>query len=350
MTSQVQQALAARVAAVTVCAGLVLSCASSADDVTLDGPGNPPTTTQPTTTTTTKLTSLPRHVLTGYWHNFVNGARVLRIADVPTTYDIIAVADAVPGVRGAVEFNLDPTLSSKLGGYTDDEFKADIRTAQDRGQKVIISVGGDKEVWVGDSAAATAFANSVVAIINEYRFDGVDIDLEHGIDPTYMAQALRAIHAGGGRIITFAPQTLSMQSTQGHYFQLALEVQDILTIVNVQYYDSGSMLGCDQQVYAQGSVDFITALACIQLRNGLRPDQIGLGLPASPSAAGGGYQDPANVNRGLDCLTRGTNCGNFQPTTTYPSLRGAMTWSINWDASNGYAFANSVAAHLDTLP
>ncbi|GAA4416188.1 chitinase [Actinokineospora soli] len=341
-----------------------------ADDINLDGPGSPPTlTTTPTTTTTTTTTAttttttttttpqpptgLPKHVLTGYWHNFDNGARVLKIADVPTTYDIIAVAfaDAVPSVRGAVDFTLDPTLASKLGGYTDAQFKADIRTAKARGQKVIISVGGEKgTIWVGDSAAATAFANSVVALINEYGFDGVDIDLENGIHAQYMAQALRSIHAGGGKIITMAPQTIDMQSTQGGYFQLALAVKDILTIVNMQYYNSGTMMGCNQQVYAQGSVDFLTALACIQLQGGLRPDQVGLGLPASPSGAGGGYQPPANVNRALDCLAKGTNCGSFKPSTTYPSIRGAMTWSINWDASNGYAFANSVAAHLDTLP
>jgi chitinase len=27
-----------------------------------------------------------------------------------------------------------------------------------------------------------------------------------------------------------------------------------------------------------------------------------------------------------------------------------MTWSINWDASNGYNFANTVAPHLASLP
>ncbi len=340
-----------------------------ADDVSLDGPGTPPTTTTPnnptttttapTTTTTTTTTTrpnptdLPKHVLTGYWHNFDNGSRLLKLADVPTTYDIIAVAfaDAVPSTRGAVDFTLDPRLSSGLGGYTDAQFKADIRTAQSRGQKVIISVGGELgTIWVGDSASATAFANSVVGLINEYGFDGVDIDLENGINATYMAQALRSIHAGGGKIITMAPQTIDMQSTQGGYFQLALAVKDILTIVNLQYYNSGTMLGCDQKVYAQGSVDFLTALACIQLQNGLRADQVGLGLPATTRAAGGGYQSPANVTRALDCLTKGTNCGSFRPSTTYPALRGAMTWSINWDATNGYAFANTVAAHLDTRP
>jgi chitinase len=27
-----------------------------------------------------------------------------------------------------------------------------------------------------------------------------------------------------------------------------------------------------------------------------------------------------------------------------------MTWSISWDASNGYNFANTVSPHLATLP
>jgi chitinase len=77
---------------------------------------------------------------------------------------------------------------------------------------------------------------------------------------------------------------------------------------------------------------------------------VGLGLPASGSAAGSGYVSPSVVDNGLDCLALGTNCGGFKPSTTWPSIRGAMTWSINWDASNGYAFANTVHPHLATLP
>ncbi|RSM83561.1 chitinase [Kibdelosporangium aridum] len=296
---------------------------------------------------------LPKHVLTGYWQNFYNGARALRLADVPTTYDIIAVsfADAVPGRAGGVTFTLDSGLSSQLGGYTDAQFRQDIKTVQARGQKVIISVGGEKgTVVVGDGTAANNFANDIKSLISSYGFNGVDIDLENGIHPGPMATALRSIHAGGGTVITMAPQTIDMQSTQGGYFQLALNIKDILTIVNMQYYNSGTMLGCDQQVHGQGTVNFLTALACIQLQGGLRPDQVGLGLPASPSGAGGGYQSPSNVNNALNCLARGTNCGTFKPSTTWPGIRGAMTWSINWDASNGYQFANTVAPHLDTLP
>lgn len=140
-----------------------------------------------------------------------------------------------------------------------------------------------------------------------------------------------------------------MQSPQQEYFKLALATQDILTVVNTQYYNSGSMLGCDGKVYSQGGVDFITALACIALENGLRPDQVGLGLPASTRAAGSGYVSSATVNNALDCLTRGTNCGSFHPDQTWPGLRGAMTWSTNWDATNGNDFSNNVGSHVHSL-
>src|SRR5207253_2254205 len=111
---------------------------------------------------------------------------------------------------------------------------------------------------------------------------------------------------------------------------------------NMQYYNSGTMNGCDGKVYAEGSVDFLTAQACIQLQGGLRPDQVGLGLPASTSAAGSGYVSPSVVKAALACLAQGTGCGSFKPSTAYPNIRGAMTWSINWDAANNYDFANNV--------
>ena len=101
--------------------------------------------------------------------------------------------------------------------------------------------------------------------------------------------------------------------------------------------------------YNQGTVDFITAQADAVLQF-LSPGQVGIGLPASPAAAGSGYVSPAVVNAALDCLTQGTNCGSYIPVAKYPSLRGAMDWSTNWDASNGNSFSNTVAAHLAVLP
>ncbi|KAB2974511.1 chitinase [Streptomyces sp. SS1-1] len=304
-----------------------------------------------TTTATPTGPSLPKHAVTGYWQNFNNGATVQKLADVPSQYDIIAVAFAdATGTPGAVTFNLD---SAGLGGYTVDQFKADVRAKQAAGKKVIVSVGGERgTVAVNDSASAANFANSVYALMQQYGFDGVDIDLENGLNATYMTQALRSLSAkaGSSLIITMAPQTIDMQSTSNTYFQTALNIKDILTVVNMQYYNSGSMLGCDGKVYSQGSVDFLTALACIQLEGGLAPSQVGLGLPASTRGAGSGYVSPTVVNNALDCLAKGTNCGAFKPSRTYPDLRGAMTWSTNWDATAGNAWSGAVGPHVHALP
>ncbi|KUN26117.1 chitinase [Streptomyces antibioticus] len=333
--------------------GLAASTSYSFQVTATNSAGESPKSAAVTGTTTATPTgpALPKHAVTGYWQNFNNGATVQKISAVQSQYDIIAVAFAdATTTPGAVTFNLD---SAGLGGYTVDQFKADIAAKKAAGKKVIISVGGQNgTVSINDSTSATNFANSVYSLMQTYGFDGVDIDLENGINATYMTQALRSLSskAGSSLIITMAPQTIDMQSTSNGYFQTALNIKDILTVVNMQYYNSGSMLGCDGKVYSQGSVDFLTALACIQLEGGLAPSQVGLGLPASTSGAGSGYVSPTVVNNALDCLTKGTGCGSFKPSKTYPDLRGAMTWSTNWDASAGNAWSNAVGPHVHGLP
>ncbi|HTK12008.1 MAG TPA: chitinase, partial [Ktedonobacteraceae bacterium] len=332
----------------------------------LSPPANPPVCSNPTptatsnptpatTTTTNSNSGLPAHILTGYWQDFTNGSTSMRLSAVNANYDLIAVAfaSADPTTPGAVTFSIDSGLAGALGGYTTAQFTSDIKTLHAAGKKVIISVGGQNgTVSVNDATSATNFANSVASLMTTYGFDGVDIDFENGLNPTYMGNALQQLSAkeGSGLIITLAPQTVDMQSTSSTYFQLALNIKNILTVVNMQYYNSGTMLGCDGKVYAQGSVDFLTAQACIQLQGGLRADQVGLGLPATTSAAGSGYVAPSVVNAALDCLAQGTNCGSFKPAKTYPTIRGAMTWSISWDAANSYNFATTVKSHLSSLP
>jgi chitinase len=318
------------------------------------------TTASPTPTATSTGSSgsggsgLPKHVLAGYWQDFTNGATALKLSSVPTGYNLVdvAFADTDSANDGGVTFSIDSGLSSALGGYTAAQFTSDVATLHSRGQKVILSIGGQNgTISVASSSAATNFANSVYSLMKQYGFDGVDIDLENGLNVTYMTQALQDLSglAGSSLIITLAPQTIDMQSTSSDYFQLALDIKSILTISYTQYYNSGSMNGCDGNVYSESTENFLTALACTQLQGGLNPSQVGLGLPASSSAAGSGYVSPSVVTAALGCLAKGTGCGSFVPTSTWPGIGGAMDWSINWDASNGYAFESTVSAYLSSM-
>src|SRR5580704_8559186 len=334
--------------------GLAASTSYNFTVAAYNSAGTSPQSSQVSATTASSGSGLPAHVLMGYWQDFTNGAQPLTLAQVPTSYNLVAVAfGTATGTPGQVAFSLDPTLASDLGGYTQQQFISDIKTMQARGQRVILSVGGaNGTVSVTDAASASAFASSVDSLIQQYGFNGVDVDLENGVNPTYMASALEQLESdvGSSLIITLAPQTVDTQSTGDDYFQLALDIKSILTMINTQYYNSGTMNGCDGNVYAEGTENFMTALACTELQGGLSASQVGLGLPASSSAAGSGYVSPSVVNNALDCLAAKQNCGSFVPSSSYPSIRGVMTWSINWDASNGYNFADTVAPYLATLP
>jgi chitinase len=217
-----------------------------------------------------------------------------------------------------------------------------------QGRKVIISVGGQNgTISVADSTAANNFRNSIVSLMNTFGFDGVDIDLENGVNPQYMAQALQSIAAAKpGVIIAMAPETIYVQNPASAYLDLALRVKDILTIVNMQYYNTGTMLACDGSVVSQGTLKFLTGLACIQIQAGLRGDQVGLGLPATTQAAGGGYVDPAVVVSALQCMN-GTDsaCGGWIPPHR-AKLRGAMTWSVNWDKVSNWAWVQGVYGRI----
>lgn len=67
-----------------------------------------------------------------------------------------------------------------------------------------------------------------------------------------------------------------------------------------------------------------------------------IGLPSAVSAAGGGYVSPEIIKKAMTCLQTRKQCQSYIPTQTYPTLGGYMTWDINWDAKNKYAFVNGL--------
>jgi chitinase len=302
---------------------------------------------------------LPEHVVIGYWHNFNNGSTCMTLAECPDYYDVIDVAFTDnSSVAGEASFSVSEDLYKAIG-YTNEQFKQDVETVKARGQHVLISVGGaEGRITINSQAAEDKFYNSMVSIITEYGFEGIDIDLEGGAvsgsGMGYVASALRRLHDhfGDDFIITMAPETLYMQDpsySYSSYMHLAIEIKDILTYTATQFYNSGPMTGADGKNYTCGTAEFPAALSQIAIDAGLRDDQVAFGFPCM-SSAGGGYTSIPNIQTAVNGFVNGTSVGSYNVPEANPHFRGVMCWSINWDKTQNYAWGKAMRTLVDSLP
>ncbi|WP_017555978.1 chitinase [Nocardiopsis baichengensis] len=338
---------------------------------------------------------LPDRVLAGYLHtSFANGSGWVDLADVPREWDIIHLAFAEPTTptSGRLEFSLCPEQECP-GVPSKAEFISQIRDAQARGKKVVLSVGGARgQVSLETAAARDAFVESATDIIAEYGLDGLDVDFEgHSLylddgdtdfrSPTTpvivnLIDALRTLSDRHGPefVLTMAPETFFVQMGYSHYgsgpwggadpragayLPVIHALRDRLTLLHVQHYNSGPIMGLDDRYHTMGSAGFHVAMADMVLQGfpvagddsqvfpPLEPEQVAIGLPSSPYA-GNGHTPVTEVQAAWDCLTTGERCPEYAPRGSYPGLRGLMSWSINWDRYNGDEFATEHGAHIGT--
>ena len=136
-------------------------------------------------------------------------------------------------------------------------------------------------------------------------------------------------------------------------------------MIHVQHYNCGGNAGLDGKNYNSGTADFQVAMAEMLLQGfnlgnnqnaffePLRPDQVGIGIPAKPQAApAGGYISPSEMKKALDYLIFGKSYGGqytLQNPDGYKQFRGVMTWSINWDGTQNNSFAKEYRQYFDSI-
>ncbi|PBI86809.1 Chitinase A1 precursor [Flavobacterium sp. ACN2] len=266
------------------------------------------------------------------------------------------------------------------GVFNKQLLKNDIKALRDSGVPVIVSIGGQNGHVVLDNVTQkNIFVNGLKAIIDEYQFDGVDIDFEGG-SMNFSAGGLRDIsyagisayprlknvvdafkelkaYYGPGFLLTAAPETQYVQGgyttytdTFGSFLPIIQNLRNELDLLAVQLYNTGGENGLDGQYYGTAKKsNMVTALTDMIIKgyniastgmhfDGLPASKVLIALPACPSAAGSGYLTPTEGINAMDYLRNGTNFSGrtytMQPGGPYPSLRGLMTWSVNWDASS----------------
>ncbi|WP_455713536.1 carbohydrate binding domain-containing protein [Streptomyces xanthophaeus] len=354
-----------------------------ADDVSLAGPGGstptptstPPTTPPPTTappTTAPPTTPPPGEtcptkpkpsdkVLQGYWENWDGAANGVHpgLGWVPITdsriaahgYNVINAAFPVILSDGTVLWQDGMDTGVKVAT------PAEMCQAKAAGATILMSIGGATAgIDLSSSTVADRFVATVVPILKRYNFDGIDIDIETGLTGSGNITTLSASQANLVRIIdgvlarmpagfglTMAPETayvtggsVTYGSIWGSYLPIIKKYADNgrLWWLNMQYYN-GSMYGCSGDSYQAGTVQGFTAQTTC-LNNGLTIqgttikvpyDKQVPGLPAQPGA-GGGHMAPNVVSQAWNSFSG--------------SLKGLMTWSVNWDGSKGWTFGDNV--------
>ena len=371
-----------------------------------DDAGDTATLSQTLTITDSQFVPLPSRVNVGYYHSWDNvNAPFIYLKDIiGTKYNVVVYSfiETKNSDGYTPVLTIHETAANYLtnGAFDKAKFKADIKALQDSGVPVLVSVGGQNgHVELNSVAEKDTFVNGVVAILNEYGFDGLDIDFEGSsmnfgagalTDFSYSSvssypklknviDAIKEIDTqmGSGFHITAAPEVQYVQQGStaftdnwGSFLPVLDNIRSILDYIHVQLYNIGAtngVKGLDSKNYYQESPDLIVSACESLIRgfttanppaiqfNGLRPNQVAIGLPATNKctaqggAAGGGFVTTSNVEKAIKYLTKGTSFGGGYSLQggPYPDLRGAMTWSINWDKSTAcgsaeYEYTNNI--------
>jgi chitinase len=342
--------------------------------------GNMSAPSQPTVAAIPSSGSANGHQLIGYWIGYSAAETLFPIREVSPQWDVIIVAFAMPdqnAPEGTMRF---PTPA----GFDTAQFKADIAYLKSRGKKVMISLGGGGQHFtLADPKRVPTFVSSVINIVTEYGFDGIDIDFEspslsinpgdtdfrHPTTPSIvnLISALRQLHDhfGPNFMISLVPEGTQIPSGYpsyggqfGSYLPITYAIRDILSFIDVQDYNTPPLEGLDGEIYQPGSVDYHAAMTELLLHGfnvGGDAKYFFPPMPASKVAVGFliGDTAPTIVNQSMDYIITGkapagTTYKLLQP-GGYPGMIGAMFWTIDSDRRESYNFSNVIGSLLHGL-
>ena len=308
------------------------------------------------------------YLIVGYWENYVD-KNPIKLSEISDLYDIINITFARNSELndGTVTFELNEYLCKNIS-YSKKEFIEDIKRLQNKGKKVLVAIGGEQggSFKITNDHEVNNFVRSLTNIVDEYNFDGIDIDIETGnLEIEYMEKATKIFWKkyNGEKMITLNSSLTDMKSADvnegkdNFWYKFAVDMKDKLAIVSSRYYNSGTQSGYDYKtIYSreQGHEAFIASIVAKQLENkNLANNNIGitiLGMTEEVKGLPQAYMEPNKIINTLKVIIEGKNLDldyrNFIPVRAYPELKAVSIWSINGDALNNYQMANSISTYL----
>ena len=289
-------------------------------------------------------------VLSGYWYGWNNP---VAISDINPLYNLIDIAFYNAASPSSPLPALDPNIINNEAAV-----KAGIKQQQSVGHKVILSLGGQNDFTAINAGNVKQFESNTLAIINKYGFNGIDIDLEgeparDQSNAQYIPEALKYLKTelGPSFIITAAPEFPNLRTGSSIYPTLLASLGSDLTFLQPQIYNQGgdgiNVSSSDQAKFrvpsylAQNNAEFHAQFLYLIMKYlsntdpsdtnfavKVDPAKLLIGLPATTSAAGSGYTEPAVVQQAYNF---------FQQQKL--NISGLMTWAVNYDHNNNWQFA-----------
>lgn len=218
--------------------------------------------------------------------------------------------------------------------------------------KVSIAVGGWNdgddsafEALAANSGTRTAFVNNLIAFVNQYNLDGVDMDWEYP-DPgasannyTLLMQQLGSALRSRGKLLTAAVVS------EGYYVDgVPTTVFGSVDWLNIMAYDGGS---------PHANYDWSIASINRWKSRGLPAAKAVLGVPFYSRPGYYTYSalvgmDPANANRDCTTVSGAQQCYNGVPTVkrktqwAMANAGGMMNWELSQDTTGSTSLVSAI--------
>jgi Glycosyl hydrolases family 18 len=261
--------------------------------------------------------NLPAKIVAGYWQRW-QGPNVAEITANAPEYNLeyAAVAQSAGAGTGAVSFFPDFAGAAL--------FKTDMAASKNKGTRWLLTVGGggDGGIKLLNEIEASQMVNSVIPIIDEYGFQGLDFDLESG-QAGWNTSSMKSValqlqaHYGAGFIISAAPRPY-----EDWYRDWAVAMGPALDLFGYQFYDFPET----------NDTAFLRSYIKMRVDEAVR-----LGIPASKLMIG--------------CITYPNYSGGHNTVEVYrdifkeneqmhPDLRGVYVWETSLDKLDNWHFAH----------
>jgi len=277
----------------------------------------------------------PEKALVGYVTAYARGAtppattNAMITAALSHHYNVFVYSFGYIDAKNSVTF---PTPIS------DANLKTQISNIHSQGGVVLLSFGGQNNTFKPDSDSKSAIPAAVntATLLKKYNFDGIDLDVEKiVVDDQYLLDYIKTLRDQYTNIIiTAAPQIAGGWGGPAQLAPTTIFTLDFLQNANftallIQEYNQAG--GAKFNNLEDTDVGFITASFAPLTALVPYKTKIIIGEPAT-TVAGTGLSNPADVVTDLES-------GDVLSHSQYG---GIMVWAINYDADQGWSFADGV--------